>query len=70
MPNRLISYDNPRTHDRFDIYLTDDMEFDFCRRHVCGIGKDAIEYSVLSEVPQPDRNIIEHQIHEHKKKFK
>lgn len=62
-----ISFNDPRSHDHYDIYLTPTLEFDFCRRHPCAIGVDPITYDTLSEVPQPTRNLIEHQIELYKR---
>lgn len=65
-----LTYIDPRSFDTYDIFLTEDLEFDFCRRHVCGIGTRPFEYQSLSEVPQPSRNMIEHRIIEFQKSYR
>lgn len=55
-------YDN-RFGDTYVVFLTPEGEFSSALRYVDQVGRDAITYDFLYEIPQPHRNEIEHRIY-------
>lgn len=54
-------YDN-RFGDFYEVYFTDDGEFEMAVRSVGEIGRDTIYYDRLCDIPPYHRNQIEHMI--------
>ncbi len=69
---KVESYIDSRYKEMFKIYLDEDDSFSFIgvERFVGNIGDDPIQYSSLSEIPQPHRHHVEQRINAIQRKAK
>lgn len=57
-----LTFDDIRSGDRYELELLLDGEVSSCLRFVEGIGRDPIVYDELTQIPQPQRSLIEQKI--------